>query len=61
MQVPSNPHHSDPLPLIEYMTIMGARCTEQDRRLKAVLLLGTYIALDVGSNATSLASITPLL
>ena len=34
-QVPSNPHHSEPLPLIEYMTIMGARYTEQDRGLKA--------------------------
>ena len=34
-QVPSNPHHSDPLPLIEYMTIMEARCIEQDRGLKA--------------------------
>jgi len=28
IQVPSNPHHSDPLPLIEYMTTMGARCIE---------------------------------
>ena len=27
-EVPSNPYHSEPLPLIEYMTIMGARCTE---------------------------------
>ena len=26
-QVPSNPHHSEPLSLIEYITIMGARCT----------------------------------
>jgi len=34
-QVPSNPHHSDPLPLIEYMTTMGARCIEQNRGLKA--------------------------
>jgi len=33
--VPSYPQHSDPLPLIDYMTIMGARCTEQDRGLKA--------------------------
>ena len=33
-QVPSNPRHSEPLPLIEYMTIMGARYTEQDRGLK---------------------------
>jgi len=32
---PCNPHHCDPLPLIDYMTVMGARCTEQDRRLKA--------------------------
>ena len=33
--VPSHPHHSDPLPLIDYMPIMGVRCTEQDRGLKA--------------------------
>ena len=33
--VPSHPHHSNPLPLIDYMTIMGARCIEQDRGLKA--------------------------
>jgi len=33
-QVPSSPHHCEPLPLIEYMSIMGARCTEQDRGLK---------------------------
>ena len=33
--VPCYPHHSDPLPLIDYMSIMGARCTEQDRGLKA--------------------------
>jgi len=34
-QVPSNSHHSKPLPLIEYMTIIGARWTEQDCGLKA--------------------------
>jgi len=33
--VPSNPHHRVPLPLIDYMTVMGARCTEQDKGLKA--------------------------
>ena len=33
--VPYNPHHRDPLPLIDYMTVMGACCTEQDRGLKA--------------------------
>ena len=33
-QVPNNPHHGDPFLLIEYMTIMGTRCTEQDRGLK---------------------------
>ena len=33
-QVPNNPHHSYPRPLIEYMTMMGACCTEQDRGLK---------------------------
>jgi len=33
--VPTITQHSEPLPLIEYMTVMGARCTEQDRGLKA--------------------------
>jgi len=33
--VPTITHHTEPLPLIEYMTIMGARCTELDRGLKA--------------------------
>jgi len=33
--VPSSPHHREPLPLINYMTVMGAPCTEQDRGLKA--------------------------
>ena len=33
--VPTITHHSEPLPLIDYMTVMGARCTEQDRGLKA--------------------------
>ena len=33
--VPSITQHSEPLPLIDYMTVMGARCTEQDRGLKA--------------------------
>ena len=33
--VPCNPHHSDPLSLIDYMTVIGARCMEQDRGLKA--------------------------
>ena len=34
-QVPSIPQHNEPLPLIEYMTTMGARSVEQDRGLKA--------------------------
>ena len=34
-QVPSLPQQSEPLPLIEYMAIMAARCTEQDYGLKA--------------------------
>jgi len=33
--VPSYPHHTEPLPLIDYMPIMGIRCTIQDRGLKA--------------------------
>jgi len=33
--VPIHPHHTDPLPLVDYMPIMGVRCTEQDRGLKA--------------------------
>ena len=27
--VPYNPHHRDPLPLIDYMTVMGARCIKR--------------------------------
>ena len=48
--VPCNPHHSEPLPLIDYMTVMGARCTEQDRGSKPVPHLETYIALVAGFN-----------
>ena len=33
--VPIHPHHSDPLPLLDYIPIMGVRCTIQDRGLKA--------------------------
>ena len=33
-QILSNPHHCDPLPSIDYMTVMGTRCTEQDKGLK---------------------------
>ena len=33
--VPCPPRHDDPLPLIEYMTIMGVRCEEKDHGLKA--------------------------
>jgi len=33
--VPIFHHPSDPLPLIDYLTIMGVRCTTQDRGLKA--------------------------
>ena len=32
---PQQPAPSRPLPLIEYMTVMWVRCTEQDRGLKA--------------------------
>jgi len=34
-QIPSAPRHNEPLPFIEYMTIMGARCMEQDCGLNA--------------------------
>jgi len=34
-QVPSSPLHTEPLSLIDYMTIMGACCTECDRGLMA--------------------------
>jgi len=37
-QVPSNTHHRDPLPLINYMIVMGARCTKQDWGLKANIM-----------------------
>ena len=34
-QMPSPPQHIAPLPLIEYMTLIGTRCTGQDRGLQA--------------------------
>ena len=34
-QVPSLSQHNEPLPIIQYMAIMGARCTEHDHGLKA--------------------------
>ena len=34
-KVPSSPQHNETLPLIDYMTIMDARCVEQDRGFKA--------------------------
>jgi len=37
-QVSSPPQHIAPLPLIEYMTLMGVRCTEQDRGLWASII-----------------------
>ena len=43
--IPSNSHHRDPLPLIDYMTVMGARCTEQDRGLKASTISVSYTHL----------------
>ena len=33
--IPVHPHCTGPLPLVDYMSIMGVRCTEQDRGLKA--------------------------
>jgi len=33
-QIPCPPQHVTPLPLIDYMSIMGVRCLEKDRRLK---------------------------
>ena len=33
--IPIHPHYTDPLPLVDYMPLMGVRCTEQDRGLKA--------------------------
>ena len=50
--VPCNSHHSDPLPLIDYMSIMGARCTEQDRGLKASTTFRNVHWLVAGFNAT---------
>jgi len=51
--VPCNPHHSNSLPLIDYMSIMGARCTEQNRGLKASTMfrnihcVGRWIQRDI--------------
>ena len=35
-RIPNSPQHTEPLPLIDYMTIMSARCMEQDCGLKAI-------------------------
>ena len=50
--VPCNPHHSDPLPLIDYMTVMGLAVQNKIGGSKPVLHLETYIALIAGFNAT---------
>jgi len=34
-QIPSSPQHVAPLPLIDYMTLMGVRCTELDHGVRA--------------------------
>ena len=34
-QIPSSPQHVAPLPLIEYMTLMGVRCTEIEHGVRA--------------------------
>ena len=34
-QIPAPPQHTVPLPLIDYMTLMDARCTKLDRGLRA--------------------------
>ena len=51
-QVSSLPQHSEPLPLIEYMVIMGARCKEKDHWLRLALPSAVSIALDDGFNIT---------
>ena len=51
-QVPSSPHHSEPLPLIEYMSIIGDSYTEQDRGLKASVIFRNVHCVDDRSNAT---------
>jgi len=49
----SNSYHRDPLRLIDNMTIMGFRCTEQDRGLKAsttfrnIHCVGCWIQLNI--------------
>ena len=51
-QVPSATQHNEPIPFDEYMTIMGARCVEQDVGSRLVKRFAMSIALDDGSNAT---------
>jgi len=50
--VPSNPHHRDPLPLIDYMTDRGLAVPSKIGGSKPVLRFAISIALDAGSNAT---------
>ena len=51
--VPNNPHHRDPLPLIDYMTVMGLAGPSKIGGSKPVRRFAIYIALDAGSNAIS--------
>ena len=50
--VPIHPQHSDPLPLIDYVTLMGLAALSRTVGLRPALPLGTYTALDAGSNVT---------
>ena len=54
-QAPSNPHHSEPLPLIEYMTTWVLVALSRTVGSKPVQPSGIYIALDARSNAISSA------
>ena len=52
IQIPAPPQHTAPMPLIDYMILMDAQCTEMDRGLWRVPRFVTSIALDGEYNVT---------
>jgi len=60
-QITSSPQHATPLPLIDYMTLMGVRCTELDHGIRVNTTSVTFIVSDVKSNAIFWVLIKQLL
>ena len=60
-QIPSSPQHTAPLPLIDYMTLMGVRCTELDHGVRENTTFRNSHCVNVGSNAIFWVLIIQLL